>query len=69
MYGAGRASCGNVGGRVVSEPVAWLFRNPDGSTRWILDDPERVALWRKAHEGEVVPLYEGDNCKDEPPEA
>ena len=54
---------------MVSEPVAWLFRNPDGSTRWILDDPERVALWRKAHEGEVVPLYEGDNCKDEPPEA
>ena len=51
------------------EPVAWLFRNPDGSTRWILDDPERVRLWATAHEGEVVPLYEQDNCKDEPPQA
>jgi len=44
---------------VVSEPVAWLFRWPDGSTRFILDDPERVRLWQTAHEGEVVPLYEG----------
>ena len=43
---------------MVSEPVAWLFRNADGSTRFILDDAERVALWRTAHEGEVVPLYE-----------
>lgn len=46
------------------EPVAWLFKNPDGSTRFILDDAERVALWRTAHEGEVVPLY----CEDEPPQ-
>jgi len=39
------------------EPTAWLFLNPDGSTRFILDDPKRVAAWRSAHEGEVVPLY------------
>ena len=43
----------------MSEPVAWLFRNPDGSTRFILDDPERVRLWATAHDGEVVALYEG----------
>jgi len=43
---------------VVSEPIAWLFKNPDGSTRFILDDPERVKLWQTAHQGEVVPLYE-----------
>lgn len=39
------------------EPTAWLFLNPDGSTRFILDDPKRVAAWLSAHEGEVVPLY------------
>ena len=39
------------------EPTAWLFLNPDGTTRFILDDPERVAAWRSAHESEVVPLY------------
>lgn len=38
-------------------PVAWLFRNADGSTRVILDDPKRVAAWRPAHEGEIIPLY------------
>ena len=70
MHGTGRKPGSDAGGRVVSdEPVAWLFRNPDGSTRWILDDPERVRLWATAHEGEVVPLYEQDNCKDEPPQA
>ena len=40
------------------EFIAWLVKNPYGSTRFILDDPERVALWKTAHEGEVVPLYE-----------
>jgi len=64
VHGAGRAPGGDAGGGVVSEPVAWLFRNPDGSTRFILDDAERVALWKTAHEGEVLPLY----CKDEPPQ-
>ena len=54
---------------MVSEPVAWLFRWPDGSTRFILDDPDRVRLWATAHEGEVVPLYEGQDCKDDASQA
>ena len=40
-----------------SAPLAWKFTNPDGTTRFILDDPQRVVAWRLAHEGEIVPLY------------
>ena len=42
---------------MTNEPAAWKFVNPDGSTRFILDDPKRVAAWLSANEGEVVPLY------------
>jgi hypothetical protein len=46
------------------QPVAWLFRNPDGSVRFIIDDPARAEAWRSAHQGQVVPLYERpQDCK------
>lgn len=39
-----------------SKPVAWAFYNPDGSIRFIIDSEERMLLWKKAHEGTIVPL-------------
>ena len=38
------------------QPVAWAFYNPDGSIRFIIDDPARAEAWRSAHEGKIVPL-------------
>lgn len=45
------------------KPVAWAFYNPDGSIRFIIDDPARAEAWRSAHEGKIVPLVAQANCK------
>jgi hypothetical protein len=39
------------------EPVAWAFYNIDGSIRFIIHDKDRMELWSKAHDGNIVPLY------------
>jgi hypothetical protein len=40
------------------QPVAWLFRNPDGSVKFVLDDRARAEAWGRHFNGTVVPLYE-----------
>jgi hypothetical protein len=40
------------------QPIAWLFRNPDGSVQFVLHDADRAAAWGRSFKGEVVPLYE-----------
>jgi hypothetical protein len=47
------------------QPVAWLFKNPDGSVRFVIHDQARAEAWRSAHQGEIVPLY--DKPQDEHP--
>lgn len=39
------------------EPVAWAFYNTDGSIRFIIHDKNRMELWSKAHDGDIVALY------------
>ena len=38
-------------------PVAWMFRNPDGSVKFVLHDAARAAAWGKDFKGTIVPLY------------
>ena len=40
------------------QPVAWLFRNPDGSVKFVLHDKARAEAWGRGFQGTVIPLYE-----------
>jgi hypothetical protein len=40
------------------QPVAWLFRNPDGSVKFVLHDADRAAAGGRNFKGTVTPLYE-----------
>jgi hypothetical protein len=40
------------------KPVAWLFREPDGSIKFVLHDADRAAAWGRDFKGTVIPLYE-----------
>jgi hypothetical protein len=40
------------------QPIAWMFRNPDGSVKFVLDDKARAEAWGKNFKGTVIPLYE-----------
>jgi hypothetical protein len=40
------------------QPVAWMFRNPDGSVKFVLDDKARAEAWGRNFKGTVIPLYE-----------
>jgi hypothetical protein len=47
------------------DPVAWAFYNEDGGIRFIIHDKDRMELWSKAHNGDIVPLYSNDsNSRD-----
>ena len=40
------------------EPLAWAFYEKDGSKiRFIIHDKDRMELWSKGYEGNIVPLY------------
>jgi hypothetical protein len=46
------------------QPVAWLFKNPDGSVKFVLHDADRAEAWGREFKGTVVPLYEKpQGCK------
>ena len=36
--------------------IAWAFYNKDDSLRFIIEDKKRMELWKKAHDGKIVPL-------------
>jgi hypothetical protein len=40
------------------QPIAWMFKNPDGSVKFVLHDADRAEAWGRNFKGEVVPLYE-----------
>jgi hypothetical protein len=40
------------------QPIAWMFRNPDDSVKFVLDDKARAEAWGKNFKGTVIPLYE-----------
>jgi hypothetical protein len=40
------------------KPVAWMFREPDGSIKFVLHDADRAAAWGRDFKGMVIPLYE-----------
>jgi hypothetical protein len=53
------------------QPVAWMFRNPDGSVKFVLDDKARAEAWGRNFKGTVIPLYEKpqEHCKTGPLQA
>jgi hypothetical protein len=40
------------------QPIAWMFKNPDGSVKFVLHDAGRAEAWGRNFKGTVVPLYE-----------
>lgn len=36
--------------------MAWMFKNPDGSVKFVLDDRSRAEAWGRHFDGEVIPL-------------
>jgi hypothetical protein len=35
-----------------------MFKNPDGSVKFVPHDADRAAAWGRSFKGDVVPLYE-----------
>ena len=46
------------------EPIAWAFYDIMGDIRFIIHDKDRMELWSKGYEGDIVPLY--DKPSDKP---
>jgi len=40
------------------QPIAWMFKNPDGSVKFVLHDADRAEAWGRNFKGTVIPLYE-----------
>lgn len=40
------------------EPIAWAFYDTRGDIRFIIHDKDRMELWSKGYEGDIVPLYD-----------
>lgn len=40
------------------EPIAWAFYDTMGDIRFIIHDKDRMELWSKGYEGDIVPLYD-----------
>jgi hypothetical protein len=46
------------------QPVAWMFKEPDGRVRFVLHDQARAEAWGRGFKGTVIPLYERpQDCK------
>jgi hypothetical protein len=40
------------------QPIAWMFKNPDGYVKFVLHDADLAEAWARNFKGPIVPLYQ-----------